>query len=120
MAKYLTRFDYLIHNEDLTDAEVLDQIAKNNYHFHLVLSEAAQNEYLNHLIKNFGSINNTIRYMYYSSDLNSKDTLAEYEISLKEHSEIFEAVRLRQPEMAEALTVKHIKNVCKTVIAAQK
>ncbi len=114
METYLERFKYLLYEEDIENKEVLDQIAKNNYHFHLLLSNAAQNDYLDQLIKNLGSINNTIRYMYYLSDIPS-----DYEVSLRDHTEILNAVKERCPEDAEALTIKHIKRVGDTVLALQ-
>lgn len=119
MEFYLGRFDSLIHNGDISNKEILDQIAKNNYHFHLVLSDAAQNDFLDQLIKNLGSINNTIRYMYYSSDFLSNHTISEYENSLKDHTAILEAVKERSPEKAQALTVKHINRIGHTVVDLQ-
>lgn len=119
MAHYLSRFDYLIHNEDIRDKAILDKIARINYHFHLVLSNAAGNDYLDQLVKNLGSINNTIRYMYYSPSFGGENVLAEYEKSLKEHTEIFEAVKARDSESAERLTVKHINSVANTVVDQQ-
>lgn len=52
MEEYLEQFDYMLHNEDPSDKDVLDRIAKSNYHFHLILSKAADNDYMDQLIQN--------------------------------------------------------------------
>jgi len=113
MEQYNNTFDYLLHNENLSDQAILDRIGKVNYHFHLILSNAANNEYLTRLILNLGSINNTIRFMYYAP---GAKTLDEYENSLSDHTAILRAVQARDPEQAEALTIKHINRIVNTIV----
>ena len=111
MESYLQKFERLLHTADMTDPEVLDQVTGYNYHFHLILSNAAGNDYLNRLIQIMGSINNTIRHIYYFSDFST-----DYEQSLTDHTDIYNAAKSRDPELAEKLTVTHIRRVGEVVL----
>ena len=111
MESYLQKFERLLHSADMTDPEVLEQVTGYNYHFHLILSNAAGNDYLNRLIQIMGSINNTIRHIYYFSDFST-----DYEQSLTDHTDIYNAAKSRDPELAEKLTVTHIRRVGEVVL----
>ena len=115
MQEYLDNANYLLHHSDLSDDAVLDQIAKMNYHFHLTLSNSCQNEYLIQLVNVMGSINNTIRYMYYVPEKAS-----DFEASYLEHKSILDAVKSHDCELAETLTINHIRRVGDTVLNAQE
>ena len=111
MENCLKLFSELL-KKDLNDKEVIDQITQTNYSFHRILSIAAKNSYLDQLILTMGSINNTIRQLYYRTYVDAKD----YQISFEEHKAIYEAVRKRDPDEAEAITVKHIRRVADSVL----
>ena len=111
MGKHLDTFRILL-TQDVHDKEIADKIAKNNYTFHRILSINAGNPYLDQLILTLGSINNTIRYLYYFTD----DVASDYCISYSEHSAIYEAVKARNCTLAEELTSRHIRRVADTVL----
>ena len=111
MENCLKLFSELL-KKDLNDKEVIDQITQTNYSFHRILSIAAKNSYLDQLILTMGSINNTIRQLYYRTYVDAKG----YQISFEEHKAIYEAVRKRDPDEAEAITVKHIRRVADSVL----
>ncbi|RGY99114.1 GntR family transcriptional regulator [Clostridium sp. AM58-1XD] len=113
MKDYLDQFSALLR-EDVKEKEIVEKIAKANYSFHRILSIAAGNSYLDQLILTMGSINNTIRYLYYFSYIPS-----DYDTSYQEHKALFEAVTKKDPSLAEQITVKHIRRVGSTVLSEE-
>lgn len=87
------------------DPSRVDEMATVNYNFHLLLSNASQNEYIIQLINTMASINNSIRYLYLKMDRD------EYKNAYKEHKDILDAVKARDPFRVEELTVLHIRRV---------
>ena len=100
---------------DLTYAKekgFLDQLRKDNYSFHKILSLSANNTYLNQLIANMDSINNTIRDLYY--DVSERKEIL---VSFEDHKRIFLAAKAKNSVEAEQATIAHIMRVAHTLKA---
>lgn len=110
MEMKLDCFRKFVDMEFNRDKELLNQLLKENYSFHKILSLAANNTYLNQLIANMDSINNTIRDLYY--DVSAND---EIKISYEDHKRIFNAAKNGDCEEAEQATIDHIKRVASTI-----
>jgi len=94
----------------IKDKRLSDQMRKENYSFHKILSLSANNTYLNQLIANMDSINNTIRDLYY--DVSTREEIL---VSYEDHKRIFLAAKERNCAEAEQATIEHIKRVAKTL-----
>lgn len=110
MESKLENFRKFTDVEYTKDKEILDQLRKNNYTFHKILSLSANNTYLNQLIANMDSINSTIRDLYY--DVSTRNEIL---VSLEDHKRIFLAAKERDCVEAEQATIAHIMRVANTL-----
>jgi len=93
---------------DCEESETVRQIIDRNWQFHNYIRRMARNNLITSVLTAYYDIFNTqvIEKIYVISN----DTGQFKEASLKQHREIFAAIKNRQPELAKELETKHLKD----------
>lgn len=89
--------------------ESLQRFSDLNFEFHSILRNASRNPYLTNMLASLRSIDRSMR----SVNLDLKDLEPAQDHA--EHLAIFDAVKNRNPELAEQSIINHIRRVAHTV-----